>query len=135
MGHVGKNLPSLRFTALTSCRGAKDRPTPSYITMKLVFLLSSPAKSVGAFPTLRKLLFKSLQYFTVFEPWRLSSVWTLPYVWTMLCPPGSGILLAREEVTSRGHFQFGAGRQNMVNCLLWFFLKSIILWGLTLPDI
>lgn len=71
---------------------------------------------------------------------------TLPYlnlgdclmsggVQTLPCPPGSGILLTREEATSRGYLPSWSWQKYVVNCLLWFFLKSITLWRLTLPDV
>lgn len=57
-------------------------------------------------------------------------------IWAVLCPPRSGVLLEREKATSRGHLPSWSWQEKyVVNCLLWFFLKSIILWGLTLSDI
>lgn len=133
LSRVGKKkLPALRFTALTSRRSAKDRPTPSYKSMKLMFLLNSPIKSMWCMPYAVSAVGHS--------PPVLYCIWILGIclmsggVRTTLSPTGSGILLAREEDTAREYLPAWSWQAKYtVNFLLWFFLQRIILWGLTLP--
>lgn len=48
-------------------------------------------------------------------------------VWAVLCPPGGGVSLEREKATSRDLPSCSWQEKYVGNCLLWFFLKSVIL--------